>query len=420
MLLPHAMGSGARTSVLSYGISLLLLCACSGEAGSPSESGENNFGASGGPTTPGPTQPTGPGPKLDCGGGPCVVTSMAMGTLSACVLLADKTVACYGGGVMGTLGRGEPVDGDPFPQRVKDLKDVSAIYGGGYNYCAANSSGELWCWGADQSANPYSTRPGAMAPKKIDGLSGVEQVAISISHTCALARGEVYCWGSNSYGEVGDGTFTPTAVPVKAQNLADVAQLTAGHGFTCARKKSGEVFCWGVNNYGQLGTTDEGHPSPEQVPGLSGAVDIGASTGLNVPPDDPDFAKNKTSLCALLEGGTVTCFGNLWKGEVAGIKDAKQLRVGWNHACALGGDGKITCWGENKRGQLGNGSYGDGATGPSIVQELQNPKALVAAGNQSCTVFAEGWIGCWGDNKRGQLGDGTTDNIRPTPVRVRH
>lgn len=419
------MVRGISGSVLSYGISLLLLSAaatlvaCSGTGGSGDGSDDPNLGGSRGPATPGPAQPTGTGPKLDCGGGPCNVTSIAMGTLSACVLLADKTVACYGGGTVGSLGRGEAVDGDPYPQRVKDLGDVAAIYGGAYNYCAVKTSGEVYCWGADQSANAYSMRPGALAPAKIEGVSGADQIAISLSHTCALSGGEVYCWGSNDVGELGDGTFDAHAAPVKVKGLADVAQIAVGHQFSCARLRSGEVQCWGFNNNGQLGTADEGHETPQPVPGISGALEIGATTGLNLAATDPAAAGNATSVCALVEGGKVTCWGKRWSGEIAGIEGGKQLRLGWYHACVLDAQGKATCWGENKRGQLGNGSYGDGKTGPSVVGDIQGAKALSVMGNFSCTTFDDGWFACWGDNERGQLGDGSTKNIRPAPVKVR-
>jgi alpha-tubulin suppressor-like RCC1 family protein len=411
------MVTGVGLRVFSYGISVLglfasgALVACSDEAGATSgdDPSFGGAGASGGPTTPAPAERTSPGPKLDCGGGPCVVTSMAMGTLSACVLLSDRTLACYGGGVVGTLGRGAPVEGDPFPQRVKDLSDVTAVYAGAYDVCAVKGSGDLWCWGADQSANPFSTRPGAMAPAKVDGLAGVTRVSISLSHTCAVAgpRGEVFCWGSNYLGELGDGTFTNAAKPVKVQGLADVAQVAVGNEFSCARKKDGQVLCWGGNGKGQLGTADEGHATPAPVPGVGPAIDLSATASAE-------------TACAALADRTVTCWGEKWKGPVAGVTGVKELRLGWTHACALGDGGKVTCWGDNGRGQLGNGSRGDGRSGPSVVQEIEGATSLVVMGHSACAVFAEGWIGCWGDNKRGQLGDGTVDTMRPTPVRVRH
>lgn len=409
MLLFSAMRWGTARVVFSYGISLLCLSACSGEAGTEgSEDPSSVMPGGNGPATPGPTERTGTGPKLDCGGGPCVVTSMAMGTLSACVLLGDKTVACYGGGVVGTLGRGAPVDGDPFPQRVKDLTDVVGIYEGAYNACAVKSSGDLYCWGADQSANPFSTRPGAMSPAKVEGISGVKQVAIALSHTCAVTGGgEVYCWGSNYMGELGDGTFDNSAKPVKVKDLEGVAQVTVGNEFSCARKQDGQVLCWGSNTKGQLGTSDEGHQLPQAVPGVGSSVDLSA-------------AASAETACATLEDRTVTCWGDKWKGPIAGVTGVKQLRVGWNHACALGEAGKITCWGDNSRGQLGNGSRGDNKTGPSVVAEIEGASSLVAMGHSACATFTDGWIACWGDNKRGQLGDGTVDTMRPTPVRVRH
>ena len=104
------------------------------------------------------------GATLDCGGHGCSVKQIALGTIAACALLEDATVACYGGGIVGTLGRGsgERPDIDPVPRRVPSLKNVARVFGGGYSMCALHDDRTVSCWGPDQSENPYGARPGEL------------------------------------------------------------------------------------------------------------------------------------------------------------------------------------------------------------------------------------------------------------------
>jgi alpha-tubulin suppressor-like RCC1 family protein len=100
---------------------------------------------------------------------------------------------------------------------------------------------------------------------------GVSAIAADFSHTCALKAGALYCWGDNSYGQVGDGTTTsPRASPVSVSNMnLLITAVTVGNYHTCSLKLGGTMYCWGSNQYGQIGDgTTTGKSSATVVSGL--------------------------------------------------------------------------------------------------------------------------------------------------------
>ena len=344
--------------------------------------------------------------SLDCSGHGCGVTQIALGTIAACALLEDATVACYGGGIVGTLGRGaERPAIDPIPRRVPGLNGVAKIFGGGYTMCAVLLNGTVSCWGADQSANPYGARPGDLFA--VEGLSRVKDLAVSTSHTCALVdTGDLYCFGSNYFGELGDGTLDNSKRALKVAGISGARHVATGAEVSCAVVADGGVSCWGMNDHGQLGQGDEDklvHTAPLTVAGLGGpAKSVAASS-------------ESGAVCALLESGESKCWGE--KLVVAtGAAAGSALAVGWNHACALDGAGAVSCWGANTKGQLGGGSNGP-ATALVSVTGLSGAQHLTTGGNSSCVILGEGGFACWGDDSRGQLGSGQIGPIEPLPQR---
>jgi alpha-tubulin suppressor-like RCC1 family protein len=195
--------------------------------------------------------------------------------------------------------------------------------------------------------------------------------------------------------------------------------VAAGDRYTCALSPAGAVTCWGYNEFGQLGigtTTDTAVPTA--VIGLaSGATAISA---------------RGEHTCALMDAGVMRCWGANVNGqlgdgthvnsdvpvEVTGISGkALAIALGGEHSCAITSGGAVACWGWNKTGQLGDGTTVDRGS-PALVEGLgRGVRAIAAGGRHTCALLEAGGVRCWGYNQVGQLGDGTqTDSSTPVDV----
>jgi Regulator of chromosome condensation (RCC1) repeat len=213
-----------------------------------------------------------------------------------------------------------------------------------------------------------------------------------------------------------------------------VSQVVAGGGRSCALVSGGAIQCWGFNGSGQLGngtTTDQSTPvSVRQSP--DGPPLIGAQT----------LALGDGHSCALLSGGQVQCWGSNISGQLGNgttndqstpvsvrqspdgppLTGAQTLALGNYHSCArLTGD-QVHCWGDNRHGALGDGTTTNRNTPASVLQSPTGPslagvQALTLGSGHSCALLTGGPVQCWGRNSLGQLGDGTTnDRYNPVPV----
>lgn len=197
-------------------------------------------------------------------------------------------------------------------------------------------------------------------------------------------------------------------------------QVAAGELHSCAKKPEGTVKCWGDDTQGQTGTGGKAADagvivSPATVDGVDDAVDIAAG---------------RSHTCVARKSGKVSCWGfnldgQLGNGEtgqsdvpvdVQGIANAFLVAAGGSFSCAVRGSGTVACWGNNGRGQLGNGTTSSSVT-PVQVEELTGVVALAAGQSHACAVKDDGKVLCWGEGVNGQLGNGSTQPSS-TPVEV--
>jgi alpha-tubulin suppressor-like RCC1 family protein len=236
-------------------------------------------------------------------------------------------------------------------------------------------------------------------------------VGVGVYHSCALvAGGSVRCWGGNDQGQLGNDSTTDSHVPVPVMGLSTgVLGLAVGPHDACAIT-AGSVACWGGNAHYELGNT-AGPQSlvPVVVAGLSPGILAVAAGGYHT--------------CALTSTGAVQCWGYdnshgqlgndstvdspvpvAVKGLSSGVL---ALAAGADHTCAVTAAGGVVCWGDNARGQLGDGTTVDRHF-PVAVKGLSSGFVAVAAGNgHSCARTPAGAVMCWGNDGNGQLGDGT-------------
>jgi alpha-tubulin suppressor-like RCC1 family protein len=330
---------------------------------------------------------------------------------------------------------------------IADVRAETAtgIGAGGAHTCAITSTG-LMCWGFNErGALGDGTVAGKTMPVTVIGINEpVAQVEGGGAHTCLLlTNGGVKCWGLNGNGELGDGTTTPNSgptpyskpSPVDVFGLSSgVEQISVGNQHTCALLASGNLKCWGYSSAGAIGdgTNEPVRSAPVDVIGLGDTVD-GVSAGV-------DFT------CALLSGGGVKCWGITNDGRLGNGSNTSQpgsecincqttpvdvvgldsgvlaVTTGGESSCALLDTGSVKCWGSNRFGQLGDGTTTDRYTPVDVVGLDDDVLEISAGGGHTCALVADKSVMCWGNNYFGTLGDNTTTETepfgKPTPVTV--
>jgi alpha-tubulin suppressor-like RCC1 family protein len=373
--------------------------------------------------------------------------SVTVGGSHSCGLTATGVAYCWGSNQVGQLGTGstEP-QGCSSGTSTWSCSTTPVAVAGGLTFasltegtlwhtCGLTATGVAYCWGlnaygeiGDGTKTQRTTPVAVVAP----GLTFASLTA-GQSHTCGLtATGAAYCWGSNEYGQLGDGTNTSRTTPVAAlAGGLTFATLVAGDRNTCGLTPAGAAYCWGSNVNGTLGTGLTTGPSTcAQVGGGSNPcsmVPVQVAGGLT-------FASLTSSghTCGLTPAGKAYCWGNNYSGQLGANYATSQaapvavdggltfasLSAGANHTCGLTATGAAYCWGNNYDGSVGNGSTtGSPELAPALVVGGLN-FATVAAGEQyTCGLTATGAAYCWGWNYTGQLGDGTQID-RYAPVRV--
>jgi len=238
---------------------------------------------------------------------------------------------------------------------------LTSVSAGGGHACLRRADGSLWCWGRnDHGQLGDGTRTSRATPVRVPDVSDVVAVATGDAHTCALLGNHTLsCWGADDLGQLGDGGGQDRGFPRAVMDVSDATAIAAGKDFSCAAFADGSVRCWGDDSVGQLG-------------------DGGAAASTRGPV------------------------------VVAGVSGVMALSARWQHACALGVDGHLACWGANASGQIGDGT----TTGPRLPTSpsmLPVITAVATGRDHTCALAADG-LRCWGANDQGQV-----DPAQPSP-----
>lgn len=215
-----------------------------------------------------------------------------------CMVAQDGSVLCWGLNDHGQLGVDPRLKYAEIPVKVSGIQEAVSVSPRAVHTCAVTRDSSVWCWGDNtygQLGN--GSRRGSAVPTKVVGMSNARSVAAGVFHTCALlADSRVKCWGYNGYGQLGDGTFESSNVPIPVKGLWGATSIAVGGDHNCVVLGDGGIKCWGWNALGQVGVGSDAENvlSPTLIPGLSPAVAV--SNG--------DYHS-----CALLEDGSVWCWG---------------------------------------------------------------------------------------------------------------
>jgi alpha-tubulin suppressor-like RCC1 family protein len=288
--------------------------------------------------------------------------------------------------------------------------------------CALRTNGELYCWGGNfYGGLGDGTTQNRSTPGLVRGLNNV--IDFDVGRVgCAIENDRsLHCWGENAHGEVGDGTGINRLLPVPILVGEEVLMVRAGIQMTCALLVDRSVRCWGrgiigdgtpeVSNFGIL--------SPRTVANLSDVIDLNLSQGTY-------------HTCALLSDRTARCWGRNRYGEigdgtqtvrlvpvpVSGLDSIRQIDVGSQHTCALLMNGEVRCWGRNEFWpRLGFQTDDAFVLTTDRGPTLGGFREISMGDMHVCGLHNNGGTYCWGRNILGSVGDGTFEN-RVEPVLI--
>jgi hypothetical protein len=274
--------------------------------------------------------------------------------------------------------------------------------------CGLMPGGSAVCWGSNsygQLGDGTTTNRSTMVA--VNGAPAFAKIAVGQNQSCGItAAGDLYCWGRTPPG---DAALPPTTMaPRKVNGIPPVAQVTLGVDVLCILATDGTVWCWGKGTQGELGDgLAQDRPTPQQIAGGRTYVEIAG----------------RNTICALTAAGEAWCWGdnsdNLRGDEAyvsgqpplvqatpfhaAASKTFTHLTVGYRTACGLQASGPAICWGHADEGKLGTGA-GIGPRAPAPILVSETVVSLATPTETGCAATAMRRLYCWGSNFEGTPG----------------
>ena len=383
------------------------------------------------------------------------IVKVSNGSYHSFGLTSDGRIYAWGRNTSGELGIGATLARSNVPIAVKttgtpmDGKVVKQVEGGGRyegsHSIALASDGTVYTWGLNQygqlgnntTINSRSPVAVQAAGTPMEGKT-IVQIAAGADHSLALdSGGALYAWGSNAYGQLGNGTTTNSSVPVAVKIAGTplagktIVQIAAGANHNIVLTSDGAVYTWGWNYHGQLGNNTKTNSNTIVAVQTIGTpiagkkiVKIAAGQGHSLALTDDgmvyawgrndtgQLGNNATTDAMLPVAVTVT-------GTPMSNKTIVEIASGARHSLAIDSSGKVYAWGHNGSGQLGNNSTVNALT-PVAVQAPADKNIIQVSGSgwlgaSSSALTSNGAVYSWGRGFDGQLGDGT-NNDSSVPV----
>ncbi len=367
---------------------------------------------------------------------PLHFTALTVSTGATCALTAESALYCWGSGEGGIFG-----GSSPRPLRIQTsvpLTTLSANSSTGSYVCGLGPNGFPYCWGTIR-VNVDSSFDLGSAPTPLPGGIQLTSISAGVHHICGVSAARLaYCWGDFAGGQRGDAnvnldTATANFTPNIVDGGLEFSEVVAGSVGTCGLTTANQAYCWGSNSFGFLGNTTA--PAQQQCgralpPCVLAPVPVAGGHSFSA------LSANSQHACGL-SGFQIYCWGlddhhqigtaesvGLCSGTACALEPAlvfaqnvtfSSVSAGGSSTCALDSGQIPYCWGDNTSGQLGNG--GTPASIPALVSGRHQFTTIVIASDHACGLIASGEAFCWGSNSAGQLGTGNeTDSNQPVAV----
>ena len=320
-----------------------------------------------------------------------------------CFILHNGSAMCWGYNLNGKVGDNTTEDKD-VPVFISGDYNFSQISGEGYGYsCGLLQNGSALCWGLNSYGQLGNGTTGGESsiPVYVAGEYNFSSIHLGSYHNCGLLYNKsALCWGRNTQGQLGNGTTGGQSnIPIYVSGEYDFNSLIVGGYHNCGLLQNGSGFCWGQNTYGQLGNGSLGNGNIPKI--VSGEYNFSS------------IHLGNTHSCGLLHNGSALCWGRNLQGQLGNGSIGGQSSVpvyvsgGYNFSalfargitsCGLLHNGSALCWGYNNQGQLGDGTTSSSAI-PLFVKSGEYNFSSIEF---SFGVLTDGRIVTWGDNQYGQ------------------
>ena len=356
-------------------------------------------------------------------------TAVAAGATATCVLDNAQHASCAGNNFYGQLGDGtqtshamlQPISsGQAWSQLALGTGHACAVQA----VSASTAPTTLWCWGDNEDGQLATAAGAPSTTPTATTVMGTAMSASAAGHSCAVHDNSLYCWGPNLYGQLGDNTIVEHASPIMLGYPMPMygawAKVGLGSGFTCAIDTSNATYCWGRHDHGILGDGD-------------------ASKVIEKPTDPPihqftAVAAGGQHACGLEPGGNAYCWGYNGEGQLGFSSPPASadvptptmipghqwlvLELGDLHTCGIDTMNHLFCWGDNRRGQIGNGDTQRTAVMQPTQIGTSTWSALAVGAYHTCAIDSAGQLWCWGSDDDGALGDGggASTTMLPVPI----
>jgi alpha-tubulin suppressor-like RCC1 family protein len=284
------------------------------------------------------------------------------------------------------------------PQRKFEALTVTGVF--------ANSGGRT-CVVAQ--GGTVSCRDSFDDTESIEATGGATLISLAVgdNHTCGLtAAGAAWCWGTNSQGQLGDGTQVDRETAVAVQGGHVFARLAVGYEHSCGLTTAGAIYCWGHGSYGSMGDDNRDESGdPVSVDGTPPLIRIGAGPWTG---------------CGLDGSGAAWCWPlSFFERGLRQVPGAAGL-VSTTGPCGLRSTGEMLCWGDNFSGWFGDGTY-NRATASAVAagNGLRFAEVSFSLGGTACGITLDGESYCWGNGFGTSLGS-PADNgeVATIPVKL--
>jgi len=349
---------------------------------------------------------------------------IAAGWYHSVAIKTSGLLYSWGANDYGQLGKGDTQPRST-PETVNGDTNWQLVEAGWAHTLAIKTDGTLWAWGNNTYGQlGVSDEVNSETMNKKPNRVGLENNWVAIAaggqHSLGLrydgTNGTLWSWGSNAYGQLGDGTKTSHSTPQQVGVATDWKSMGAGSSHAAGIKLDGSLWLWGENFSGQLGdgsTVSKGTPGPIFPEKTWSIVALGTNHTLGIATDGTLWAWGANDTGQLGDGTTVSRSEPV---KIGNETDWETVSAGARHSAGIKTDGSLWTWGNNSCGQLGLGST-DNHLQPQRVGTGNNWKTVSAGERHTVAIKTDGSLWAWGANDNGQLGDGSYLD-RLTPVRI--